>query len=128
MKRTDIFKRWLTGGCIFFTVFSVCLILLKLLLDGTAEGNISLLHFLLLFPCGLCVSAANQLSQTSLSEGVRLLLHYLITTLSVFAFLWLPSDNAKDLVKNLLAFAVITLLYWLIHLISRRFRNRKKEH
>ena len=133
MKSFRILRELLLGACVGFTVLSLCLILIQTVVSGSSDGaGISTLRFALLFPCSLGFSGARMIRKSgSLSAPLRILLHYLITLLSVFFFLWLPSGNEKTVLRNLAVLAVVTLVFWLVFLIVRltaaRFRNLREE-
>ena len=132
MKTLRILREILIGTCVRFTALAVCLMILRIILSGgTAEGNISILSFLLLFPCGLCIAAVSVLGKPALSPALFRLLHFLVTWLSVFFFLWLPAGRGTNASRNLTALVVIALAYWLIYLLARltaaRFRGFREE-
>lgn len=132
MSKLRFLREILIGACVRFTALAVCLMILKIIdSGGSTDGAISILSFLLLFPCGLCIAAAGSLRKTSLSPVLFRLLHFFITWLSVFLFLWLPTGNGYNVSRNLIALFVIALLYWLVYLIGRwtaaRFRNFREE-
>lgn len=132
MKKLRFLKEIWIGGCIRFTVFAICLMIFRIIdSGGSADGVISILSFLFLLPCGLCIAAARSLRHSSLSPALFRLSHFLITWLSVFCFLWLPSGRGNDISRNLIALSVIALGYWIVYLVARftvmRFRGMKEE-
>ena len=132
MKKLRILREILIGACIRFTVFAVCLMIFGIIdSGGSAEGNIRILSFLLLFPCGLCIAAASALRKTSLSPALFRLSHFLITWLSVFFFMWLPAGIGGNASRHLVALFVIAVIYWIVYLIARltvaRFRGFREE-
>ena len=132
MRKLQLLKDLLTSACVRFTVFAVCLMILRILVSGgSADGSINMVSFLLLFPCGLCTAAASLLRRTKLSPALFRLLHFLITWMSVFLFLWLPAGRADSPARNLVALAVIAAVYWFCILIARltvmRFRSFREE-
>ena len=132
MRTLRFLQGILIGACVRFTALAVCLMILRIIdSGGSADGVISIPSFLLLFPCGLCIAAADALRKTKLSPALFRLSHFLITWLSVFFFLWLPSGNGGNASRNLIALAVIALIYWVAILIARltaaRFRGFREE-
>ena len=132
MKKLRFLREILTGACVRFTALAVCMMILRIILSGgTAEGGISILSFLLLFPCGLCIAAAASLKRTAISPALCRLLHFAVTWLSLFFFLWLPTGRGDSAGRNLVALAVIALAYWLVYLAVRltiaRFRGCREE-
>lgn len=132
MRKFRFLQEILIGACVRFTALAVCLMILRIIdSGGSADGGISIVSFLLLFPCGLCIAAARSLQKTSLSPALFRLLHFTITWLSVFFFLWLPAKNGGDTSRNLIALAVIALLYWVVFLVAKwivsRFHGFREE-
>ncbi|MBO4308294.1 MAG: hypothetical protein II955_06415 [Clostridia bacterium] len=132
MRKFRFLQEILVGACVRFTALAVCLMILRIIdSGGSANGSISILSFLLLFPCGLCIAAARSLRKTSLSPALFRLFHFIITWLSVFFFLWLPAQNGGSTSRNLIALTVIALLYWVIFLVAKlivsRFRGFREE-
>ena len=127
----QLIKRLFSGTCLWFTLLAVGLMLIRLIAEGSGDGIIEIPRFLLLLPCGLFLSGAGLVRrQAALSGWLRLLLHYLLTTLAFFLFLWLPSGG-HTAAKNLLAIAFFTLGYalirGLIRLVCHRFRSIREE-
>ena len=121
----------LTGTCVWFTLLAVGLMLIRVLSEGDFDGIIGIPRFLLLLPCGLFLSAAGLVMRhTSLPGWSRLLLHYFLTVLAFFLFLWLPGGTTSG-VRNLLAFAFATLLYavgyGIVMLTRHRFHSFREE-
>ena len=132
MKKLQFLREISVGACVRFTVLALCLMILRIIdSGGSADGSINILSFLLLVPCGLCLAAAGSLRKTSLSPVLFRLSHFLITWLSVFCFLWLPSGNGNTATRNIIALAVIAVLYGLVFLVARlvkaRFRGFREE-
>ena len=131
MKTLSILKKLFTGACVYFSIFTLALLLINLFLKGTAEIAIGVLNILLLFPFALSLSAGALIRGSRLSGALSNFLHYLIFTAAFLLFLWLPSNMTKNLTNGLLIFVLITLGYWLVFLIGRltvkRFHSFKEE-
>ena len=132
MKKLRFLKEIWIGGCIRFTVLAICLMIFRAIASGgLANGVINIPSFLFLLPCGLCIAAARLLRFSSLSPALFRLSHFLITWLSVFCFLWLPSGSGINVSRNLIALSVIALGYWIVYLVARlvvaRFRGINEE-
>ena len=129
MKSCKLFLKWLTGGCVYFTVLSLFIILVNLLItDGASSKGISLTAFLLFFPCGLCISAGGLLLRIkSIPRWGRYLLHYLISVLALFLMLYLPASANSGSMFKLLTFILMSVIYWvlfgLVMLIYSRVRR-----
>ena len=124
-------KRLLTGTCVNFTLLALSLMLIRAIADGLDGGIIEISRFLLLLPCGLFLAGAGTVYRhTQLAGWARLLLHYLLTTLAFFLFLWLPAGGHTG-VKNLLAIAFFTVAYAIVFavilLTRHRFRSIREE-
>lgn len=126
------FIRQLIGGtCQWFTLLAVGLMLIRLIVEGNGDGIIEITRFLLLLPCGLFWTAAGVVYRhTALAGWLRLLLHYLLTVLAFFLFLWLPTGTHTG-VKNLLAIVFSSLIYAIVFAIvlltRRRIRGIREE-
>lgn len=108
------FLKWLTQGCVYFTVLSLLIILVNLLLtDNATEKGISPAAFLLFFPCGLCMSAGQLLLRAkTLPRWSRYLLHYIISVLAIFLMFYLPTSSHADTMTKLLMFTLLSVVYW----------------
>lgn len=119
MKTWNLFKRWLTGTCVYFTAIAVFMILLNFLtMEDVAQKGISAAAFLLILPSAALLSVAGLLQGVeTIARWGRLLLHYAITTVAVFLFLSINSIASP--ITLLVFWAVFTLLYWLIYFLVR---------
>ena len=127
MKSWIAIKKWLGGGCVYFTVTALLILFFNFAALGTVKdaGNISMYSFLLMFPFGLCLSAAGMLlGAKGLSSWIRFLSHYLITVLAVFLFLILPSGASANSSFYLVMFALLSALYWILFGFVALIRNR----
>ena len=131
MKKSLILKKLLTGACVYFTVCTVLLLIINLLLKDSAEIAIGVLNILLLFPFALSLSAGSLIRESKLSGVLRAVLHYFVFTAAFMLFLWLPSRMTKSLTNVLIMLVLITVGYWLVFLVSRftvhRFHSFKEE-
>ena len=133
MKTSTIFKQLFTGTCVYYSVFSLVLLVVSIIFKGGVENvGIGVLNVLLLFPFSFALSGAEFLRKsTKLSGAVRMLLHYLILVAAFLLFLWLPSNMTKNLGNGLLMICLVTAVYWLVYLICRltvkRFHSFQEE-
>lgn len=128
-----LLKKILVNGCILYTCISLLLLIVNLIAtsamgDSLDKAPIPALTFLLLFPFGLAIASANQLlGSASLDRMLGRLLHYLITVLSLWLFLWLPSGTNARAATVLVLFALVTILYWaavgILALIKGRYQR-----
>lgn len=116
MSAWQAVKNWLRGGCVYFTVIALFVILLNFITGNVDDvGRINTLLFLLMFPCGLCLSFAGILLKfKKIPRWARWLLHYLITLLSFYLFLVLPSDAKFNGSSLLVLFVLATVIYWIV--------------
>ena len=127
MKSWIAIKKWLSGGCVYFTVTALLILFFNFAAIGTFRnaGNISMHSFLLMFPFGLCLSAAGMLLNTKhLAPWIRFLSHYVITILAVFLFLLLPSGASANSSFYLVMFALLSAVYWILFGLVALIRNR----
>lgn len=120
----QLIKQIFSGTCLWFTLLAVGLMLIRLIADGNGDGIIEIPRFLLLLPCGLFLAAAGTVYRhTALAAWVRLLLHYLLSMLAFFLFLWLPAGG-HTAVKNLLAIVFFSLIYVAVFAVVLLTRKR----
>lgn len=133
MKTWQIFKRWLNGGCVYFTIFSLFFLLLNLAtLENAALKSISPVSFLRILPTALTVSAAGLLLKwQAIPRWARSLSHYVLVILAFFVFLWLPLNPIASPSTTLIVIVILSVVYWLIfllvHLIGARIRRLMEE-
>ena len=127
MKTWQILKRWLNGGCVYFTVISLIIIFGNLAWAGAdSVGRIYTPSFLLFLPMGLVLSAAEMLLRNQkIARWIRYLSHYLITVASIYLFLWLPSGTVSSPSTPLMIIVLFTVLYWAVFGMLLRNRVRK---
>ena len=115
MNFFKLFRKWLADGCVYFTATALIMIFGNLLVSGADNvGRIHAGSFLLFFPFGLCLSAAGLLfSSQKLPSWSKYLLHFLITDLSLFLFLWLPSNSSAQASTGLIMLTLFSVLYWI---------------
>jgi hypothetical protein len=132
MKKTTLMKKWLTDTCIWFTVITLILMLLPVIFNRGIDGIPHTKRFLFVFPFALSFSAAQLLlTAKPLSSTAKRALHYLITLLAFYLFLWLPAKGASGFTSTLIALFLLSILYWLIFLTvfltKKRFRGFTEE-
>jgi hypothetical protein len=120
------FQKWLRGGCVYFTVIALFFTTLDFLSD--ASTAIASDRFLLIFPAALTVSAAGLiLHNDTFPRWGRVLCHYLLTTLGIFVFLYLPTRATAQPMMALFMYLVFSLVYWIlflfVHIIGGRIRR-----
>ena len=122
-------KRWLNGGCIYFTLISLLIILANLAMAGEDSlGRINTPAFLLFFPFGLALSAAELLLRNKkIARWIAYLSHYLITVASIYLFLWMPSGTSASPSTPLLIMVLFSVLYWMVFGLVLLIRNRVRK-
>lgn len=129
MNSWKLIKNWLCGGCVYFTVITLILLLLNV--SPSTAPAISITRVLLIFPCGLLMSLGGMLQKTALPRWGRVLLLYIIDVLSVFLLLYLPVSASKEAATQLLMFVLLSVIFWivfgLITLVSGRIRRLMEE-
>lgn len=100
------------GTAGWFTVLSLVVLLLGIIIGSeNANSTVEIRRFLFLLPCACGLSAARMIRRADFHPVLRHLLHYLITLLSLFLFLWLPISGDKPFSYSLFALLLITVLY-----------------
>ncbi len=132
MKKTTLVKKWLTDTCIWFTVITLILMIIPVILGSSLESKPYVKQFLFILPFSLSFSAAQMLLRAKpLSSSAKRVLHYLITLLAFYLFLWLPAKSISGFTAVLIALFLLSILYWLIFLIvfltKKRFRSFTEE-
>lgn len=127
MKSFRTFLSWIRGGCVYFTLISLVMILLNIALSDSdvASRGINLEAFLLFFPCGLGISAGSLLRKTEKLPGwASALAHYLCTVLSIFLFVWIPINPAARASTVLIMLVAFSAVYWILFLLVHLTRRR----
>jgi hypothetical protein len=119
-------QRLLRGSCVYFTVIALFLTVLDFLSD--ASGVLASERFLLIFPAALTISAAGMiLHNKTFPRWGRILCHYMLTTLGIFVFLYLPTKETVQPMMALAMYLVFSVVYWIlfffIHIIGGRIRR-----
>ena len=119
-------QRLLRGSCVYFTVIALFLTVLDFLSD--ASGVLASERFLLIFPAALTISAAGMiLHNKTFPRWGRILCHYMLTTLGIFGFLYLPTKETVQPMMALAMYLVFSVVYWIlfffIHIIGGRIRR-----
>ncbi len=129
MNKLRILKNWLIDGCIYYTVISVVFLIISLILGNDASKTVLReTSFLLMLPCGLVISIGTQILRTeTIARWARVLSHYLFTVLALFLFIWLPTDSPATPMAGFLMLVLLSVVYWVIHLITVLVRNRRRK-
>ena len=132
MKKTAPLKKWLTDTCAWFTVITLILMLIPLIFNREFQDIPNVGRFLLILPFSMSFSAAWMiLKSKAISAGAGRALHYLITLLAFYLFLWLPAMRASRVSTVVVALFLLSILYWFIYLVARlagkRFRSFREE-
>jgi hypothetical protein len=133
MKTSVVIKRLLVGACIYYSVFSLLLLTINVIINGQVAGSVlSVPNILMLFPFAFSLSGAEFIRKSDkLSGGVRVLLHYLILAAAFLLFLWAPSNAQKTIQSALLLLFLESIVYWIVyavcHLTVKRFHSFKEE-
>lgn len=133
MKTSVVIKRLLVGACVYYSVFSLMLLIINVMINGQVAGSaLSVPNVLLLFPFSFSLSGAEFIRKSEkLSGGVRMLLHYLILAAAFLLFLWLPSNTQKTVQSAFLLLFLVSIVYWLIcgicRLTVKRFHSFEEE-
>lgn len=126
MKALLTLKKWFTGGCVWYAVISLGLLLVEKLI-GSDKLAVNANSFLLMFPFGLSVSGGSLLIKNEkIARWIRWLSHYGITVAAFFLFLLLPAGVSLSPASVLLLFFFLSLLYWLLFFLVHIFRKRFK--
>ena len=119
------FKKWLTLGCVYYTVVSVVLILIALLSGDTASTWNIPVNFWQIFPASLSFAfAQNLLTSPRIARWKRYLLHYIICLLAVLFFFFLSSNATPQAVYTLLLLVFLTIAYWAVFGLALLIRSR----
>lgn len=132
MKLFAKIKQWFVGGCVWYAVISLTLLIIGLAISkANATHGISSTSFLLIFPFGLSMSGAGMLYRGKLPRWSRILLHYLISIVSFLVFMILPAGRTFSSVFVLLMLVLLSIIYWilfaLVHIFSMRWKRVLEE-
>ena len=94
--------------------------------DSLDRAPIPALTFFMLYPFGLAMAGAAFLRK-KYARGLGRLLHYLITVLALWLFLWLPSGVTVRAATMLVLLALVSALYWatvgIVALVRGRYQR-----
>ncbi len=110
-----LLKIWGQHFCTVYTISALILLLFNLALEGGTDNvAVNMKLFLLLFLFAAAFAAADVVYLcTSWSHAGRVLVHFLVVTLSAFLILYLPSGATMGgNAMKLLMFVVIAIVYW----------------
>ena len=133
MKTSVVIKRLFIGACVYYSIFSLLLLLINVIINGKVAGSVlSVPNILLLFPFSFSLSGAEFIRKSDkLSGGIRVLLHYLILAAAFLLFLWFPSNAQKTLQSAFLLLFLESVVYWIVfaicHLTVKRYHSFKEE-
>ena len=133
MKTSVVIKRLFIGACVYYSIFSLLLLLINVIINGKVAGSVlSVPNILLLFPFSFSVSGAEFIRKSDkLSGGIRVLLHYLILAAAFLLFLWFPSNAQKTIQSAFLLLFLESVVYWIVfaicHLTVKRYHSFKEE-
>ena len=130
MKPFAKIKQWLVGGCVWYALISMVLLIIDI---AATKGThvVASTAFLLIFPFGLSMSGAGMLYRSKLPRWSRILLHYCISVVSFLLFMLLPAGSLSSGVYVLLMLVLLTVIYWilfaLVHIFSARWKRIVEE-
>ena len=133
MKTSVVIKRLFIGACVYYSIFSLLLLLINVIINGEVAGSVlSVPNILLLFHFAFSLSGAEFIRKSDkLSGGIRVLLHYLILAAAFLLFLWFPSNAQKTLQSAFLLLFLESVVYWIVfaicHLTVKRYHSFKEE-
>ena len=124
-----IVKSFFDHLCRVYTISAMLFLLLNLAIAGTLENtHINAQAFLLVFLFAVGFAAANMIYTSSFATGgVRLTIHFVLTTLSAFLFLCLPSNPSGGNSGKIVILLVMILLYWIFMSIYLALSRAKKK-
>ncbi len=125
-----LLKSWFCGGLLWYAVISL-LWLVAGSATGVGDKFLNVRAFLMMFPFGLCMSAAGILfSSPKIRRWLRMLGHYVITIVSFMLFILLPNQNAAAPFKAsfvMILIVLLTLIYWFLFLCVHIFKTKIKQ-
>lgn len=129
----NLLKKILSAACVYYTVGTLLLFLVLLILTVNQGPKIpGLLNVILIFPFCLSLAGGNALlARAPFSKASCRFLHFGILLSAFLFFLWLPSNTAKSFGSGLIAALLFSILYWvvlgIVALTVKRFRSFKEE-
>lgn len=122
-----ILKKSFFRACCGYTVLSIfyLIIMLDLYLTSANPYPLTLLR---MFAFCFLISFANSLVIDIKQKGAwKLPVHFLILTLDVILFLWLPAKDTLSSASTLILLLLYVVLYAVIALIVRHILTKRKE-
>ena len=128
MTVKGFFKKWLNHACVYFSVFMLTYIILAAIVNvGDDKLMLDAGRTVLFFLFAFLLSAANTIFKLeSISGGLRLLIHYVLTTLG-FYFCFIMTLNMRT-ASVFIGLVLFTVVYFIIFGIVALFRSRYKKN
>jgi hypothetical protein len=123
-----IIKKSLISACYSFTALTVLYSLLMICIYDTSEGiNMSAITVFNFFPLSFFISIANSCLKSKKLSGVsKLFIHFVIVTLSIILFIFIPHGGGISSGSAMLLFTAYVFIYFVAVLIYNLLRKRKK--
>ncbi|MBQ9784361.1 MAG: hypothetical protein IJW29_02565 [Clostridia bacterium] len=126
----ELLAIWFRTGLLWYAVISL-LWMVAGSLTGVGDKYLNVKAFLMLFPFGLCMSAAGMLfASAKIQRWLRILGHYVITIVAFILFVLLPNQNAAAPFKGsfiLILIVLLTVIYWILFLFVHIFKTKIKK-
>ncbi|MBQ9774009.1 MAG: hypothetical protein IJW30_05035 [Clostridia bacterium] len=127
MDFLKLLKKWLRSACVWYAVVSLLMLCIGVAV-GSGSSVLSTKSYLMMFPFGLCMSAAGMLYRSAkIDRWLRILAHYAISIVAFLLFLLLPNENPAVPFKAsfvLIMIVLLSVVYWLLFLFVHIFRKR----
>ncbi len=128
MQKISYLKKIGCHACIYYTVTTFLLIFLFWLISDDITRAMHPVALMLILPFSLCFAAANVLFQYSrLAPWLKVVLHYAITMLGIWLFLFLPNKaEGQSGSGAFILYLVLSFIYALIMGVTLYMRGRIK--
>lgn len=122
-------KRVFLHACVYFTAISFLILVIYQIISKDTSRGFQPLPMVMIFPFAICFAIGNiQFAHAKYHVALRTLLHYVLTVVAAFVFLYLPNKGTGNTpIQGLILFLVFTTCYVLFmggFLIARtRFKR-----
>lgn len=128
MKTFRFILKILKSTCVYFTVLSLFILFLNMIIEGDGSVKGYDISSLIFFPFGLGMALAQEaLLAKGLPRWGRYLSHYAITLASVFLCLIAPSKATVSPSTVMILFVLLSVVYWLIFGLTLLLYTRIKK-
>ncbi len=125
----ETMKKALSLACVYFTVITLLLVLIFLIMGGSTAGAMHPAAQLLIFPAAFLFAAARMIFESDKVESItKFVCHYCLIVGGIWFLLYLP-NKAPDVSgsSSLIFFVFVNVVYFVTMFVKSSLRGRHKK-